>query len=225
MNQSDFDKQFSEIQVALKARNIAYNFIEERDIWEYIGRLPLDKSFTRLARLYLAADDSQKNTLYSYYGGQRVLLENSWCFVRRLGRLIHSQDDLKWLEVALASAMLDGARGEFRDLIDSLVVVRFIAERCDIDIKSAFDPFIQSASEEMKGLLENVRDHPEASVHFTVQTCGPPEWVLESIKIFGVNDLQTLINAGKEKDEKQREAAQQKKNSFLKMLGDLFKGK
>ena len=40
-----------------------------------------------------------------------------------------------------------------------------------------------------------------------------------------MNDLQTLINAEKEKDEKQREAAQQKKNSFLKMIGDLFKGK
>lgn len=224
MNQSDFDKQFSEIQMALKERNISYNFIDEKDIWENIGRLPLDKTFTKLARLYLAADDNQKNSLYAYCGQQKIILENLWVFVRRLGRLIHSEENMEWLEVALSSAMLDGGRGEFRELIGSLVVVRFIAEGVGIDIRSAFEPFIQSASADMKGLLENVRDHPDEDVHFIVQTMAPPEWALRSIRIFGVNDLQTIVKAARETD-KQREAAWQKKHPVLKMLGDLLKGK
>jgi len=210
MKQSDFDKQFSEIQSALKAVNISYDFKNNSDFWESIGTLPPDKSFTKLAELYLESDGSQRQVLYKFCGQKPAILENLWRFIRRIGTLIQSKDDKGWLEVGLASALLDGGRADSRDLIASLAVLRFIAERREIDIYSVLDTFIQSAAGNIKNILEDVRDCPETNLHLTVQAFAHPEWVAESVRIFGVCDMQTFVTAMREQTEKESQARKER---------------
>lgn len=179
MENSEFEKRFSKIQAMPKTRDV-------KDVWENTGSTPLDKFFIELAELYLESDDSQKSILYIYCGQQQVVLQNLWNFIRRLGKLIHNPDDKRWLEIGIACALLDGNRGDdFRDLIISLVLLCFMAERRGIDIKTIFDRFIRIANGEIKGILENVRNHSEHAIHMTVQTCAPREWVKESVKVYG----------------------------------------
>jgi hypothetical protein len=180
MENSEFEKRFSKIKAMPKTQKV-------KDAWKHTGSTPLDRFFIGLAELYLEANDNQRSILYTYCGQQEVVLQNLWHFIRRIGTLIHTKDDRKWLEIGIAGALLDGNRGDdFRDLITSLVLLRFITERRGIEIRIIFDTFIQTADGEIKGILENVRNHPESAIHMTVQTShAPKEWVAESIKVYG----------------------------------------
>ena len=97
-----------------------------------------------------------------------------WYFVRRVGQHIDLVSDVKWLEVGIAAALIDGARGDFRDLIVSLTLLRFSAESQGIDIRSFFDTFVQNADEKMQSIFTNVRDDKKSSVRYVVQMFGAP---------------------------------------------------
>ncbi len=58
-----------------------------------------------------------------------------------LGKLIQSEQDSKWLQIGIAAAMIDGGRGDYPDLIVSLVLLRFAAEMHGIDTQPFFDDF------------------------------------------------------------------------------------
>jgi len=109
-----------------------------------------------------------------------------------------------------------------------LVLLRFVAERREIDIKPVFDSFIQLADGSIKGILENVRDHPESSIHMTAQDFGHPEWITESVSIYGEYNMHTFANALREELAQQNQPKQhkaQEKKTFGKRIIDFFKPK
>ena len=173
MEQGTFDIRFFQLQASANERGWDYGFRDKEDIWQNIGSNPLDTLFTRLAELYLECSESQRQELHDYCGIQHQYLENAWYFIRRIGMLIHSQEDQKWLEIGIASALLDGGRADFRDLIVSLVLLRSMAEKREINTETILDNFIPSADDHMKGILENVRDHSRSDISYTVSTFGP----------------------------------------------------
>ena len=184
MNQAQFDSKFSRIKAKLNDTKNSYDFKTSEEVWSNIGINPLDIAFTELSELYLEADDVQKKQLFDYAMSAK-LQYNLWYFIRRVGNQIHSHVDSKWLKIGLAAALIDGARGDFRDLIGSLVLLRFAAEMRGIDTKPDFDDVIQIADDKTKPILVNARDHQESDVHYTVQTFGTPEWKSTSIEKYG----------------------------------------
>jgi hypothetical protein len=171
-----FEEQFDTLQASAREGGFEYGFGNDNDMWENVGVSPIDKLFIRLAELYLEVESSQQQALYAYCGRQPKYLENSFYFISRIGLLIHNKADKKWIDIGIAIAMLDGGRADFRDLINSLVLLRYIAEKQGIDARSIFNSYVQTTDGNMKGILENVRDRSKSSMEFTVQTFGPPEW-------------------------------------------------
>jgi hypothetical protein len=176
MEQDKFEKRFLELQVAATQRSWKYGVRNNDEIWENIGANPHDQLFTELAELYLQSTNFQRQAIYSYCGKQIDYLENVWCFIRRIGVFVQSQEDIKWLEIGLASALLDGGRADYRDLIVSLVLLRFIAEKHKINTKPIFDRFIRLADENMKGIFLNAQDHSKAGISNWVGIFGHPDW-------------------------------------------------
>ena len=200
MQQTEFDMKFSEIQTMFKAGANSYQFKSGDDVWANVGSIHLDNFFTELATLYIEANDGQRSTLYEYCGRQQAIIENLWYYIRRVGKLIETKDDKKWLELGIACSLLDGGRMDYRDTITSLILLRFAAERKGVETRSTFDNFIQTAQENMKKMLENVRDHPESSIRSSVEYFGPTEW-------------------------KTKESKAPEKKTFWKTVGGLFKSK
>jgi hypothetical protein len=200
MEQTEFDEKFSKIQAMFKAGANSYQFKSPDDVWANIGSTHLDNFFTELATLYLAANDNERSKLCEYCERQQPIIENLWYYIRRVGKLIETKDDKKWLELGIACFLMDGGRFDYRDTITSLILLRFAAERKGIETRSVFDSFIPSAQENMKKMLENVRDHPESSIRSSVEYFGPPEW-------------------------KVTESKAPEKKSFWKTLGGFFKNK
>jgi len=183
MDQTLFEAKFSNIAKKLRDAQSYYDF-KPGETWDNIGTNPLDVAFTELSELYLEADTTQREYIFEQAALEK-LPYNLWYFIRRVAKHIQSQGDTKWLEIGLAASLIDGARADFRDLIISLVLLRFTAEIYEIDIVPFFDNAIQNSDEKLKPILENARDHSEPDVHSIVQSFGWPELIDGSIKRFG----------------------------------------
>lgn len=183
MEQTLFEEKYSNIMKKLDEAQISYDFIAG-ETWDNVGSNPLDLAFTELSELYLEADSSQRKYVYEQAAIAKFP-HNLWYFIRRVAKHIQSQGDTKWLEIGLAASLIDGARADFRDLIVSLVLLRFTAEIHEIDTKPFFDNTIQNSDDKLKPILQNARDHSEPDIHYTVQTFGWPELVEESKNRFG----------------------------------------
>jgi hypothetical protein len=183
MEQTLFETKFSSIMKKLDEAQSFYDF-KAGETWDNVGTNPLDVALTELSELYLEADTTQREYIFEQAAIAK-LPYNLWYFIRRVAKHIQSQEDTKWLEIGLAASRIDGARADFRDLIISLVLLRFTAEIHEIDTKLFFDNAIQNSDDKLKPILLNARDHSEPDVHSIVQTFGWPELMEESIKKFG----------------------------------------
>lgn len=181
MNQAQFASRFAVIREKMDQARGSYNFKTEEELWEDIGSNPLDIAFRELSELYLEADYIQKRHIFDSMTNA-LSLYDIWYFVRRVGKQIKSASDHKWLETGIAAGMIDGARTDPRDLIVSLVLLRFAAESRGIDTRPFFDRAIQNADEKMVPILKNVRDHGPKDVRYTVRSFGDPEWVSQSFE-------------------------------------------
>lgn len=183
MEQTLFEAKFSSITKKLSDAQSYYEFKTD-ETWDNVGTNPLDKAFIELSELYLEADSTQRKYIFEQ-AGLTNLPYNLWYFIRRVAKLIQSPRDARWLEIGLAASLIDGARADFRDLIASLVLLRFAAEIHEIDTKPFFDNALQNSDDTLKPILLNALNHPEPDVHFIVQNLGWPELVDESKKRFG----------------------------------------
>ena len=209
MDQKEFEARFSTISEKIKRPDLFYNFIGN-NIWENAGTLPRDIFFTEFAELHIDADVAQRKRISDYFAAHS-LINNLYLYVRRIGKLIQSEQDSRWLQIGIAAATIDGGRGDYRDLIVSLVLLRFAAELHEIDMKPFFDEAIQNTDEKMKSILINARDHKESDVHFTVQNSGNPDWVAESKKKYGEHPVYTQLKSKLEKNLESEDKKEKKK--------------
>src|SRR5262245_39391596 len=112
-----------------------------------------DQLLTDFATLFLEGDSTQKKTIFDFFARKKHLLHEIWKYVRRIAMKIKSKADAKWLQVGLAASLIDGARGDFKELDVSLALLRYAAERVGIDAGADFDEAIQHASDSFKPYL------------------------------------------------------------------------
>jgi hypothetical protein len=211
MDQIEFESRFSNISEKIKRPDLFYNFIGN-NIWENAGTLPRDVFFTEFAELYIDADTAQRKRISDYFAAHS-LINNLYLYVRRIGKLILSEHDSRWLQIGIAAALIDGGRNDYRDLIVSLVLLRFAAELHEIDTKPFFNDAIQNADEKMRSILTNARDHKEADIHFTVQNSGNLDWIAESKRKYGEHPIYAQLKSKLESEDKK-----EKKKGFWSLF-------
>jgi len=209
MDQTEFKSRFSIIAEKIKRPDLFYHFIGN-NIWENIGTLSRDIFFTEFAELYIDADAPQRKQISDYFAAHS-LINDLYLYVRRIGKLIQSEQDSKWLQIGIAAAMIDGGRGDSRDLIVSLVLLRFAAEMHGIDTHPFFDDSIQNADEKMRSILTNAQDHKESDVHFTVQNSGNLDWVAESKRKYGEHPIYAQLKSKLEENSESADKKEKKK--------------
>jgi hypothetical protein len=209
MDQIEFESRFSLIAEKIKGPDLFYNF-RGNNIWENVGSLSRDIFFTEFAELYIDADAPQRKQISDYFAAHS-LINDLYLYVRRIGKLIQSEQDSRWLQIGIAAAMIDGGRGDYRDLIVSLVLLRFAAEIQGIDPLPFFDDSIQNADEKMRSILTNARDHKESDIHFSVQNSGNPDWVAESKRKYGEHPIYTQLKSKLEKNSESADKKEKKK--------------
>ncbi len=145
-------------------------------MWEDVGSRALDTRLTELAVLYLASDSEQRKLIGAYFSGNEKRLWELIIYVRRIAKLITSADDVNWFRLGLAAASIEGGRWDFRDLIVSLVILRFAAERVGIEAVPFFDEIIEMSNPTTHSIFNNARNHSTGDIEATVKAFGPEDW-------------------------------------------------
>jgi cyclase len=150
-------------------------------IWERLGECDLDRRLSKLADLYLSSDTSRRKQIRDYFAGRNGELDEMWIYVRRMGALVRSADDVALIRRGLAIAAIEGARIDYRDTIVSLVLLRRGGERAGIKVDPLFREIQQGEfmAPENKPHFENARTHKPSDVAATIRAFGPPTWIAE----------------------------------------------
>lgn len=175
-DQRDFESRFQAL-IALPGNGDPIYF---HDIWKDIGRSPLDAKLTALTELFIAANSEQRQLIRDHHEEQHDRLWELIAYIRRVARLIVTKDDVGHLKLGLAAAAIEGGRWDYRDLIVSLVILRFAAERVGIDHVPFFNEAIKTVSMETnEAIFTNARDHSPENVEYTIRSFGPKDWISE----------------------------------------------
>jgi hypothetical protein len=185
MDQNSFETQFQQWQAMPGAGDNSYFH------WKDIGAHPVDLRFAALVQLYLQSDSEQRQLDRDHFKGQDDRLWEMIFYVRRVAKLIESQDDVKWLRLGLAAAAIQDGRVDFRDLSVSLVVLRYGAQRGGIDPYPFIDEAIEIAGPSSHNpsswsgydIFRNIittreRTRPSDAT-FIIQRFGPEDWAAE----------------------------------------------
>ena len=124
-------------------------------------------------------DPNQEQSTRNYF---QAIADRQWeliIYVRRIGKLIKSVNDTKWLRLGLAVASIKGAGGEWRDLIVSLVILRYAAERLGIETGPFFDEIMRITNPESRGIFENAIKMGQRNVKDIIKTSSTLDWAGE----------------------------------------------
>ena len=80
------------------------------------------------------------------------------------------------VNAGLSIANLVSKKDDFRDIIVSLVILKYAAEKLDIDIRSSMETAMINAIEAFRNILISTLNHNHSSVVWTIKNFGPTEW-------------------------------------------------
>jgi hypothetical protein len=145
--------------------------------WRDIGASPKDARLAAFSELYADADPDQRTMISDFFDGEE--LRELDVFVARSARLFEATGDLRWLRRGLAAACIEGGRYDFRDLISSLSILRYGAERAGIEVEPFFHEALEMESTKAPSLQDiffTVKSYPKQTLRNFVRKFGPPEW-------------------------------------------------
>jgi hypothetical protein len=149
--------------------------------WRDIGASPMDSRLAAFSELYADADADQRRIIEDFFDGEE--LRELEIFVARSARLMETTGDPRWLRRGLAAACIEGGRYDFRDLISSLSILRYGAERAGIEVEPFFHealamdlPANSAKAPSLQEIFLTVKSYPEPTLRRFVREFGPPEW-------------------------------------------------
>lgn len=149
--------------------------------WRDIGASPMDARLAAFSELYADADLDQRKIIRDFFKDEE--LRELEVFVARSARLIETTGDAHWLRRGFAAACIEGGRYDFRDLISSLSILRYGAERAGIEVEPFFHeavamslPSTSTKALSLQEILLTVKSYPKQTLRDLVREFGPPEW-------------------------------------------------
>jgi hypothetical protein len=155
---------------------------DQKRWWTGFGTSQMAARLAAFSDLYGDSDAQQRQILRDSFAGER--LRELELFVARSARLLESPEDSQWLRRGLTAACLDAGRYDFRDLIASLSILRYGAERGGIEIAPFFREALEmiaptdvpTGTPEVREILLTVQGYPQRELRWFVLKFGPPEW-------------------------------------------------
>jgi hypothetical protein len=175
MNEHDFRIKFQGWQNDFLFNKKQYG----NQVWEALIENPLDILFMELAELYKAADEGQRLIIEKFFERKPEWTWQLVLFIRRTAKLLNLSNKDKMVNAGWSIANLVSKKDDFRDIIVSLVILKYAADKSDIDIRPSLETAMINANEVFKNILTSTLNHNHSSVVWTVKNFGPTEWANE----------------------------------------------
>jgi hypothetical protein len=213
MDNIEFETRFSNLKSKVRRNGPRY----DDQIAENSSTERIDELFSDFADLYSDSSREQKSEIFDYFADKKIRFD-FWIYIQRIAMLIESRDDGKWLQRGLAAALMDGGRGEWKELYITLPMLRYGAERVGIDVKAYFDEAFKFANQPIISVFKHALTEDE--YRFTIQTSGPEEWANENIEKYGEHPLYSeMKKKTEEQDKRNTHLARLRKITISAILG------
>ncbi len=159
-----------------KTRYRQNSLIYGNSIWENIGTHQLDILFLALGKMFIEANPEQRIEIKNVFN----TYEQTWqlvIFIRRLGKLINLTKQEELVEIGLAIAEVTVERNDYRDIMASLGILKYGAEKVRIDTKKPFEEASVNYSKELGELIYGVIHWSKNDVSSILYHFGPKKWV------------------------------------------------
>jgi len=129
------------------------------------GRGPVDYAdlharIAELCRAFRDTDDAGRMALRAQLGGRRNVLAQFYGFIHHAAARLRESGDLRWLDLALAAAALEGGQIDWRDLYVALGELWLAADHVHVNPRSRFtaaaamaDDTLDSTGHSPRGLI------------------------------------------------------------------------
>lgn len=172
---SDFQIKFENWKAKFASNKRWY----DTDVWGNIGAHPLDVLMFDLAELYQSADKNQMLLIEKVPGSR---FEWSWqmvLFIRRMAKLLNPSNFDEIIGAGLSISAIASKGDDFRDIIVSLTILKYAADRIGLDARPLFEKAMVNADEILKNILETTINSSKTSIKWVISNFGPNEWVSE----------------------------------------------
>ncbi len=137
---------------------------------------PADTRFDALADLYLRCDSIGQREIRDYFSEKPNEWISMFQYLRRASSRLAIDGQVLMLRRGLAIAAIEGARFDYRDSIVSLVLLRYAAEKTEIDPKPYFRQIRNCVASENIPYLDSALGHSREAMLATVRSFGPKDW-------------------------------------------------
>lgn len=148
------------------------NFVE----WEALDQAPADIRFDALAKLYVQNDSAGRRAIRDYFSGKTSELSAMGTYVRRAAVRLWLSGESEHLTCGLAIAAIESGRDDDSTSIDSLLLLRYAADKKAIDASPFFSQIRDLVAPEQLPMFESARNQPQDKLAQVATRLGPKEW-------------------------------------------------
>jgi hypothetical protein len=143
---------------------------------EKAGTEPLDVAIAALCDTYLAGGAEVRECVRSFVERPQGFHNTLLNYVFRMASVLRRDPSPRWIRLAIAAAAIEDARLDYRDLIVSLIVLRWAAERMGLDSRAEFEALAPLATEGTGKLIVGIPHRSAPDVENTVRQMTVVEW-------------------------------------------------
>lgn len=171
-----------------KSRYIKNKLTYANSIWEEIGKHPLDVLLQELGTIHIVSTKEQRSEIKGIFQRKPQSIwqsfldrrpDQTWqlvLFIRRIVKMLTSNNQTELVQIGSAIADITVGLDDFRDILISLAILKFGAERVGIDTAILIDQAISNYSVELGKLLQNLKSWPEETINSSIRDFGPKDW-------------------------------------------------
>ncbi len=131
---------------------------------EKLGQHPVDLAWQALADLYLVSDSIHRREVRSYFDGRTEDLQSMGQYIFREAAQLAKTGNEIHLRRGLAIAAIEGGRRDYRETLQGLAILRYVAEQHEVDAKPYFAQIKDWVAIENWPLFEQVRGQSQDSL-------------------------------------------------------------
>jgi hypothetical protein len=129
-----------------------------------------------LCDTYLAGSPEVRRCVRDFVERPQSFHNNLLGYVFRMASALRRDPNPRWIRLAIAAAAIEDARLDYRDLIVSLIVLRWAAEHMGFDTRAEFVAVAALATERTGNLIGGIPGRGASEVENTVRQMTAAEW-------------------------------------------------
>jgi hypothetical protein len=140
------------------------------------GSEPLDDAIAELCDVYLETDRDGRAEIRELFANEREFRQTLLAYVFRAASALRREPAVRRVRLGIIAIAIEDQRVDYRDSIVGLILLRWAAERVNLDPRATFESLADAASEKTGAMIRGIPSRSASEVAYTVQHMTARSW-------------------------------------------------